>query len=48
LDTEHRALLGGLMQAHLSEGGMIVAAVHDALPFETRTLRLERPEVGYV
>ncbi len=48
LDAEHRALLGGLMQAHLAEGGMIVSAVHDPLPFETRTLRLERPEVGYV
>ena len=45
LDTAHRALLGGLMQAHLAGGGMIVAAVHDALPFATRTLRLERPEV---
>ncbi len=48
LDAEHRALLGGLMQAHLADGGMIVAAVHDPLPFETRVLRLERPEVGYV
>jgi len=48
LDVEHRALLGGLMQAHLADGGMIVAAVHDALPFATRTLRLERPEIGYV
>jgi len=45
LDVEHRALLGGLMQAHLAEGGMIIAAVHDPLPFETRSLRLERPEV---
>jgi len=45
LDVEHRALLGGLMQAHLDDGGMIVAAVHDPLPFETRTVRLERPEV---
>ena len=48
LDTEHRALLGGLMQAHLAEGGMIVAAVHDPLPFATRALRLERPEVRVV
>ena len=48
LDVEHRALLDGLMQAHLADGGMIVAAVHDALPFATRTLRLERPEIGYV
>lgn len=45
LDAEHRALLGGLMQAHLAEGGMIIAAVHDPLPFATRILRLERPEV---
>ncbi len=45
LDAEHRVLLGGLMQAHLAEGGMIIAAVHDPLPFETRTLKLERPEV---
>ena len=45
LDTEHRALLGGLMRAHLDEGGMIIAAVHDPLPFGTRSLRLERPEM---
>jgi len=45
LDMEHRALLGGLMQAHLADGGMIIAAVHDPLPFATRMLRLERPEV---
>ena len=43
LDVGHRALLAGIMQKHLSEGGMIIAAVHDALPFETRTLKLERP-----
>ena len=45
LDVGHRALLAGIMQKHLSEGGMIIAAVHDALPFETRTLKLERPTV---
>ena len=45
LDVAHRALLGGLMQAHLADGGMIIAAVHDPLPFATRMLRLERPEV---
>ncbi|MGN6208616.1 heme ABC exporter ATP-binding protein CcmA [Asticcacaulis sp.] len=43
LDIGHRALLGGIMQKHLSEGGMIIAAVHDPLPFETRSLKLERP-----
>ena len=43
LDVAHRALIAGIMQRHLSEGGMIIAAVHDALPFETRTLKLERP-----
>lgn len=48
LDVEHRALLGGLMQAHMAQGGMIIAAVHDPLPFETRALRLERPEIGHV
>ncbi|WP_245531282.1 heme ABC exporter ATP-binding protein CcmA [Asticcacaulis biprosthecium] len=43
LDVAHRELLAGLMQAHLAQGGMIIAAVHDALPFATRGLRLERP-----
>ena len=43
LDVGHRALLAGIMQKHLSEGGLIIAAVHDALPFETRDLKLERP-----
>ena len=43
LDVGHRALIAGIMQKHLSEGGLIIAAVHDALPFETRTLKLERP-----
>jgi heme exporter protein A len=43
LDVDHRVLLAGLMQKHLSEGGMIIAAVHDPLPFATRILKLERP-----
>lgn len=43
LDAGHRALLADLMQAHLAGGGMIIAAVHDALPFATTGLRLERP-----
>lgn len=43
LDIGHRALIAGLMQKHLSEGGMIIAAVHDPLTFETRNLKLERP-----
>ena len=43
LDSDHRSLLADLMQAHLANGGMLIAAVHDALPFETRPLRLTRP-----
>lgn len=46
LDADHRVLLAGLMQSHLASGGLIIAAVHDALPFETRALRLQRPEVA--
>lgn len=43
LDAEHRAKLAGLMQGHLGEGGLIVCAVHDPLPFEVRGLRLTPP-----
>ncbi len=46
LDADHRALLAGLMQSHLAGGGLIIAAVHDPLPFETCALRLQRPEVA--
>lgn len=43
LDADHRALLADIMQDHLREGGLLIAAVHDPLPFETRQLRLTRP-----
>jgi heme exporter protein A len=43
LDSDHRALLAGIMQDHLKAGGLLIAAVHDPLPFETRQLRLVRP-----
>ncbi len=43
LDVDHRALIGGLMRDHLADGGLLIAAVHDPLPFETRILRLTRP-----
>ena len=43
LDADHRALLAGILQDHLADGGMIIAAVHDPLPFATRELRLTRP-----
>ena len=43
LDATHRALLAGIMQAHLADGGSIIAAVHDPLPFAAQTLRLMRP-----
>jgi heme exporter protein A len=48
LDTEHRAKLAELMQSHLSEGGLIVCAVHDPLPFEVRELRLMAPAMETV
>jgi len=40
LDLERRALFGALMQAHLDGGGMILAAVHDALPIPARELKV--------
>jgi len=43
LDSEYRARLAAMMQAHLGEGGLIVCAVHDPLPFATRELRLTPP-----
>jgi len=40
LDTQHRALFGALMAAHLAGGGLVVAAVHDPLPIATRAVEL--------
>jgi len=40
LDLERRALFGALMQTHLDGGGMILAAVHDALPIPVRELKV--------
>jgi heme exporter protein A len=40
LDAARRAQLGGLMQAHLAEGGLILAAVHDPLPLASRTVEV--------
>jgi len=40
LDLERRALFGALMQGHLDGGGMILAAVHDALPIPARDLKV--------
>lgn len=40
LDARWRAVVGGLMQAHLDGGGCLVAAVHDPLPVAARTLDL--------
>lgn len=36
LDAAHRSAFGGMMERHLAGGGMIVAAVHDALPIAAR------------
>jgi heme exporter protein A len=40
LDTERRIAFGALMQAHLAEGGMVLAAVHDPLPIAARVVEL--------
>lgn len=40
LDTAHRATFGEVMGRHLDGGGIIVAAVHDALPIAARTVEL--------
>ena len=44
LDADHRRTFGALMAEHLAGGGMILAAVHDALPIDTGTLDLSRLE----
>jgi heme exporter protein A len=36
LDTERRALFGALMNEHMEDGGIIIAAVHDPLPVPCR------------
>ncbi len=38
LDAARRARAGELMAAHLKEGGLILAAVHDPLPVASRTV----------
>lgn len=40
LDADHRKAFGELMREHVACGGMILAAVHDPLPLDTRTLDL--------
>ena len=40
LDAAWRARLGELMAAHLSTGGLILAAVHDPLPIPARELEI--------
>ncbi len=40
LDGDWRKRAGKQMQAHLAGGGMIIAAVHDPLPFAARTFDL--------
>jgi heme exporter protein A len=44
LDSEGRALLGRVLDAHRAKGGMFVAAVHDDLPgLATQTISLSAP-----
>jgi heme exporter protein A len=40
LDAGWRARFGAMMSAHLSGGGLILAAVHDPLPIPAKTLEL--------
>ena len=40
LDALHRGLFGDLIAAHLSGGGLVLAAVHDPLPIAARTVEL--------
>ena len=40
LDADQRANFGRLMRAHLDGGGLIIAAVHDPLPIDTRALEI--------
>jgi heme exporter protein A len=42
LDTSARQRLADIMYRHLQDGGMILAAVHDALPLAGKTLHLEQ------
>lgn len=41
LDTERRTLFGALMNEHLEDGGIIVAAVHDPLPIKVRAVEVK-------
>jgi heme exporter protein A len=40
LDARQRTRFGELMAAHLADGGLVVAAVHDPLPIAARTVEL--------
>ena len=40
LDARHRALFGELAAQHLADGGLLLAAVHDPLPFSARRMEL--------
>lgn len=40
LDARWRAEVGALIQAHVADGGAVIAAVHDPLPVAARTLDL--------
>lgn len=46
LDARWRQRFGELMTDHLKGGGLILAAVHDPLPIEAKTLELAQPEVA--
>lgn len=40
LDAASRALFGEVMSAHLADGGIVVAAIHDPLPISARAVTI--------
>jgi heme exporter protein A len=46
LDANWRARVGAMMQAHLTGGGLILAAVHDPLPITAKTLEIGAQGTG--
>jgi heme exporter protein A len=42
LDRDQRAVMGEIMQAHLAQGGLILAAAHDPLPVPARVVEIAR------
>ena len=48
LDAGWRVRFGEMMNRHLADGGMIVAAVHDPLPIPSLPLEIAAPEDAFL